>query len=208
MTFVERLDSLIKSKKMNRTQFLEVMKFGKNQIAYWEKHNTQPIASTLEAIASFFDVSVDYLVGREDKEAQVTRVVDRVVDWLVDNEYEYIEEENNTVCVGKDNKYIYLNKNDFTNECLNIKKVAEEDGFRLAIVDWARRNLVVLDNSNNMEVKESTNVITDSPNATISVNDGEFSKQEREIIEMFREFSLQNQVKFITYALKLKESEE
>lgn len=156
MTFVERLDSLIKAKKLNRTKFLEVMKFGKNQITYWENNNALPKAATLDAIASFFDVSVDFLLGLEGEEAQVTRVVERVVDWLEDNEYEYIEEENNTVCVGKDSKYIYLNKNDFTNECLNIKKAAEEDGFRLAIVDWARRNLVVLDNSNNMEVKEST----------------------------------------------------
>ncbi len=208
MTFVERLDSLIKAKKLNRTKFLEMMKFGKNQITYWENNNALPKAATLDAIAAFFDVSVEYLLGLEDKEVQVNRVVERVVEWLIDSDYEYLEEANGSVCVGRDDKYIYLNKNDFTNECLNIKKVAEEDGFRLAVVDWARRNLVVLDNSNNMEVKESTNVISDSPNATISVIDGDISKQEREIIEIFRELSLQNQVKFISHALKLKESEE
>lgn len=203
MTFVNRLDSLIKTKKMSRKEFLEIMEFGKNQITYWEKNNTLPNPSTLTKIATFFGVSVEYLTGMEDEEEYVSRVVGLVAEWLIDNDYDY-SEENGSVSIGKDGDYVYFAMGDFTDECMAIKKISEE-GFELAMLDWERRNFV--DNSRNNIINESKNVINESPNATLTVNDTELSKQERELIKMYREFSLEEQLSLITYALKVKNGE-
>lgn len=206
MTFVNRLDSLLKAKKLTRKEFLETMKFGKNQITYWEKNNTLPNASTLDAIATFFGVSVEYLTGEEDEESYVSRIMGLVVEWLIDNEYEYTEEEDGSVCIGKDGDYIHLAMTDFSTECMAVKKVAE-NGFDLAMLDWVRRNFAIMDNSHNNFISRSKNIINDSPHATLMVNDIELSKQERELIKMYREFSLEEQLSLITYALKVKNGE-
>lgn len=67
MDFIQRLDSLIKEKGMSRSSFLKAVKMGANQIKYWEKNNTIPPVPTLERIAKFFNVSVDYLTGKTDE---------------------------------------------------------------------------------------------------------------------------------------------
>lgn len=206
MTFVNRLDSLLKSKKLTRKEFLEQMKFGKNQITYWEKNNTLPNMSTLNAIATFFGVSVEFLTGVEDEEEYASRVMGLVVEWLIDNDFEYIEEDDGTVCISKDGKSIHLVMGDFATECMAIKKTSE-DGFELAMLDWERRNFTSVDASHNNIISRSRNIINDSPNATLTVNDTELSKQERELIKMYREFSLEEQLSLITYALKVKNGE-
>lgn len=206
MTFVNRLDSLLKSKKLTRKEFLEQMKFGKNQITYWEKNNTLPNMSTLNAIATFFGVSVEFLTGVEDEEEYASRVMGLVVEWLIDNDFEYIEEDDGTVCISKDGNSIHLVMGDFATECMVIKKTSE-DGFELAMLDWERRNFTSVDASHNNIISRSRNIINDSPNATLTVNDTELSKQERELIKMYREFSLEEQLSLITYALKVKNGE-
>jgi transcriptional regulator with XRE-family HTH domain len=182
MTFVNRLDSLLKAKKLTRKEFLETMKFGKNQITYWEKNNTLPNASTLDAIATFFGVSVEYLTGLEDEESYANRIVGLVIEWLIDNDYEYTEEGNGSVCINKSGECIYLTMSDFATECLAIKKVSE-NGFELAMLDWVHRKF--------------------SP-----VTEHNFSKQELELVDIYRDLSLSQQIDLITHALKLKNGEK
>ena len=203
MTFINRLDNLLKTKKLTRKEFLEQMEFGKNQITYWEKKQTLPNPSTLSKIATFFGVSVEYLTGIEDEEEYASRVMGLVVEWLEDNDYDYSEEDG-SVRIGKGGDYIYLAMGDFATECMAIKKVSE-DGFELAMLDWERRTFT--DNSRRNVINESRNVINESPNATLTVNDTVLSKQERELIKMYREFSLEEQLNLITYALKVKNGE-
>ena len=206
MTFVNRLDSLLKSNNLTRKDFLTALKFGKNQITYWEKNNTLPNASTLSAIAGFFGVSVEYLTGVEDEEGLAYRITNLVAEWLMDNGFEYDEDEHGSVCICKDGEEVCLAFVDFVAECMAIKKLSD-NGFDLAMRDWVRRNMVSVENSGNNMFNRSKNIISDSPNATLTVNDSDLSKQEHELIKMYREFSLEEQLDFISYALKLKNKE-
>ncbi len=63
MIFTERLNQLLREKHLTRKQFLDDLHFGKNQFTYWEKNQTVPNRSTLDAIATYFGVSADYLLG-------------------------------------------------------------------------------------------------------------------------------------------------
>lgn len=185
MTFVNRLDSLLKDKNLTRSQFLTTMHFGKNQITYWEKNNTLPNVSTLNAIASFFGVSVEYLRGAEQEEGHQRRIISIVVDWLTDHDCEYIEEENGSVCLSKNGEDIHLAMSDFATECIAIKK-RSEDGFDLAMQDWERRHFSHQD---------------------VTSRGTGLSKQELELIKLYREFSLEEQNTFISYALRVKNGE-
>lgn len=203
MTFVDRLNLLLKREGLTRAKFLENIQMGKNSITYWEKNNTMPNLSTLTVIANYFGVSVDYLRGTEDMGDYVDTAVDMVLAWLENHGYQHTT-ENNSVTITKDGKSVHRTEKDFSGDCLLIKRESM-DGFNLAMKDWERRRFVV-DESCTV-ITENENVISSSPNASITISSTDISKQERELIEMYRDFSLTDQIKLISYALKLKNGE-
>ena len=164
-----------------------------------------PSDKNLSLLAKYFGVSVKYLLGEEDEEALVRRAVEVVLEWLTDNEYSIEEDDNNTYTIGKDGQYIYLSRADLARESLGIKAAAQE-GFELAMLNWQQKqfpSVVHIERSNN----HLFNAINESPNATLNINGKEgFSSQELELIDMFRNFSLEKQLKLLNYAFQLKEN--
>lgn len=201
---IMRIKSLCNAKGVNMTTAFTQSGVGKNF-----KSNLPSVSKkNLTLLADYFGVSVPYLLGEESEAEYERKVVGLVLEWLADNDYDYLEEDNDTVSIGKDGDYIYLNKSDFVTECLAIKKTSEE-GFELAMLDWERRtfNTTADVSSHHHVIKDSSNVINDSPHATLTVNDANLSKQEEELIKMYRKFSLAEQMKLITYALNIEKGE-
>lgn len=67
MRFIDRLLNLLKEKKLSKNKFLQELHMGKNQILYWQNNpETLPNHSTLDNMARFLDVNVDYLTGDTD----------------------------------------------------------------------------------------------------------------------------------------------
>ena len=61
MEFIEKLYFLINKKGITKKKFLEDIGAAKNSFAYWKKNGTIPNGATLQKIADYFNVSVDYL---------------------------------------------------------------------------------------------------------------------------------------------------
>lgn len=66
-TFAERLRYLRKSRNMNQEQLAESIKVSKSTIAMYEQGRREPGFETQELLADFFNVDIDYLVGRSDR---------------------------------------------------------------------------------------------------------------------------------------------
>lgn len=64
--FLDRLNELIEQKGISRKQFLDDVGLNKNTLRNWELNNTVPTKPILLAIAAYFNVSVDYLLGETD----------------------------------------------------------------------------------------------------------------------------------------------
>lgn len=64
MNILERIKELAKSRDISIYQLEEEIKIGRNTIYQWNKRT--PSAEKLESVANYFDVSVDYLLGRTD----------------------------------------------------------------------------------------------------------------------------------------------
>ena len=64
--FTERLINLIKKKGITKKQFNEDLQLSKNIVKYWETTGNLPNRSTLNSIANYFNVSVEYLKGETD----------------------------------------------------------------------------------------------------------------------------------------------
>lgn len=66
--FAKRLKVLRKRLGITQAQFAEVFKIAHGTIAMWETGRREPDFETAIRIADYFHVSVDYLIGRDEKE--------------------------------------------------------------------------------------------------------------------------------------------
>lgn len=65
MNFSDRLMFLRESKNLNRTDFASIFGIDRTTVGKWEKGANYPTVEMLDKLASFFEVSVDDLLGRE-----------------------------------------------------------------------------------------------------------------------------------------------
>lgn len=63
--FRHRLQELRKERGLNQKDFAKAIGFSQSQISQWETGVNEPTASSLTVIADYFNVSVDYLLGRD-----------------------------------------------------------------------------------------------------------------------------------------------
>lgn len=62
----ERLKSLRSEMKLTQADFADKFEISRGTIAMWETNKRQPDNDTLSKLADYFDVTVDYLLGRTD----------------------------------------------------------------------------------------------------------------------------------------------
>lgn len=64
--FAERLKELRDKNKMSQVELSKILNVAKQTVSNWENGNRTPDNEMLIRIANYFDVSVDYLIGRTD----------------------------------------------------------------------------------------------------------------------------------------------
>lgn len=64
--FAERLLELRKEKGISQAALAKHLQVSYSVVCYWETNRSEPTAPNLVKIADFFDVSVDYLLGRKE----------------------------------------------------------------------------------------------------------------------------------------------
>lgn len=64
--FAERLLELRKEKGVSQAKLATELQVSYAVVCYWETDRSEPTAPNLVKIANYFDVSVDYLLGRND----------------------------------------------------------------------------------------------------------------------------------------------
>lgn len=74
--FADRVKHLRQFRELNQVQLAEKLGVKKQSISNWENDNIMPSVEMLEKIADYFDVSTDYLLGRDAKETNGTLMLD------------------------------------------------------------------------------------------------------------------------------------
>lgn len=64
--FAERLKELRNKHKVTQTVLADLLHVSQRQVSYYEKGQDTPSLPSLIAIADYFNVSLDYLVGRSN----------------------------------------------------------------------------------------------------------------------------------------------
>ena len=65
--FVEQIEILLKSKNISKKKFLSDLGLAVRSFSNWRDRGTIPSGKTLQRIADYFDVPVDYLLGNTDE---------------------------------------------------------------------------------------------------------------------------------------------
>jgi len=63
---MNRIAELRKQKGLSQKEFAKFLKISPGNLCEWEKGRIEPSVDSLNIIANYFDVSIDYLVGRTD----------------------------------------------------------------------------------------------------------------------------------------------
>lgn len=74
MVFTDRVKELIKEKGITQEQFNRDVDISKNTLSFWEKEGRLPKDKKIAEIAEYFDVSKEYLLGEEGRDAYIARV--------------------------------------------------------------------------------------------------------------------------------------
>lgn len=64
--FGEKLAELRRNKKLSQYELAEKLGFSRGKLANYEQGTREPDFETLELIADYFNVSIDYLLGRSN----------------------------------------------------------------------------------------------------------------------------------------------
>lgn len=62
----QRIKDLMKSEKLTQMQLARALGVGQSSISDWINAKSEPSIENLWKLADFFDVSVDYLIGRKE----------------------------------------------------------------------------------------------------------------------------------------------
>ena len=66
MIIIERLEELLKLRKISKRDFLEKIEMNKNQIALWKQGRSLPKRAVINEIAALLEVDPEYLTGESD----------------------------------------------------------------------------------------------------------------------------------------------
>lgn len=62
----QRIKDLMKSEKLTQMQLAHALEVGQSSVSDWLNAKSEPSIENLWKLADFFDVSVDYLIGRKE----------------------------------------------------------------------------------------------------------------------------------------------
>lgn len=113
MSTFDRVKKLADKKKISIVELEEKVGFSKNSMYSWKKN--KPSAEKLEAVADYFNVSTDYLLGRTDnpflgqtddrREQTIDEALDSVMSYdgkpLTDNDREVLKRITEAYLDGK-----------------------------------------------------------------------------------------------------------
>lgn len=80
MSFVERIEKLLNDARIPKNKMLEDLSLSVNSFSNWRNRGTIPGGDTLQKIADYFGVTVDYLLGKTDIKEKAPDQGDQVQD--------------------------------------------------------------------------------------------------------------------------------
>lgn len=66
MNFSNQIKQLRKNRKINQEELAKIVDVGRTSVGKWENGNNYPTVEVLDKLATYFGVTTDYLLGRNE----------------------------------------------------------------------------------------------------------------------------------------------
>lgn len=66
IVFAKRLKELRKEKNLLQSELAKALNTTQRKISYWESEKIEPDLASLWKLSDYFEVSIDYLIGKND----------------------------------------------------------------------------------------------------------------------------------------------
>lgn len=76
MDLTNQLKELRKNRKINQKELAEIVGVDRTAVGKWENGNNYPTVEVLDKLATFFGVTTDYLLGRDELPASKQNAMD------------------------------------------------------------------------------------------------------------------------------------
>ena len=117
-TFAERVRELRLQQNMNQKQLADELNVSKSRIAMYEQDKRKPDFQFLELMADYFNVDVDYLMGKTD-------IPNRYQEELKSTKTSSVESSNSSICFLFTNAFLQKIRRCFL-PLLNVWRKAAE----------------------------------------------------------------------------------
>lgn len=97
MSIVQNILKIAKENKVNNQQLCKILNTNSSKIYDWKVGKSKPSADDVFTLANYFDVSIDYLVGRTNTNKQTNNCYSNNIS---DNSFSNFVQGNGTVTVG------------------------------------------------------------------------------------------------------------
>ena len=81
--FIERIEQLLKEKSIQKKTFLADLNLNINTFSAWRSRGTVPSGATLQKIADYLEVSVDYLLGETEETKKSPSISDEDIKFAL-----------------------------------------------------------------------------------------------------------------------------
>lgn len=81
--FISRIELLLAEKGIQKKTFLAELGLSKNSFVNWRDRGNVPSGATLQKIADYFGVSVDYLLGKTEQKEKSPSVSDEEIKFAL-----------------------------------------------------------------------------------------------------------------------------
>ncbi|MDE6729748.1 MAG: helix-turn-helix domain-containing protein [Oscillospiraceae bacterium] len=78
----EQIKKLRCQKGFTQQQLANYLHISPSAVGMWEKNRNEPDVETLKQLADFFDVTIDYLVGRETTSSTQQKIIQETTETL------------------------------------------------------------------------------------------------------------------------------
>lgn len=85
-----RLKQLRENSKLSQRAFAEILGIAQSTVGMWESGKREPDFATTQKIADYFNVTVDYLLGRES-ESQQKPEIETDIEKILENTFDNLE---------------------------------------------------------------------------------------------------------------------
>lgn len=104
----ENITNIRKAKKMSQEKLAEVLNTSRQAVSKWERGETYPDIDKIKDIATFFDVSIDYLLDFDLTSVSVNNFIERTEKCVEERKFDITEEEIRMIASKNRNNFTLL----------------------------------------------------------------------------------------------------